>query len=182
MRILTLLLLLSWSTTAEELTMIDKHQLEADVIIPVLLYLAPDIPYSKAAVELLLGTATVESNRGDYIRQLGGGPALGIYQMEPATYSDIYDNYLRYNKHLMEKIEALRSPSSLGGEKSQLIGNLFYATALARVHYKRVPKSLPLEGDLEGMANYWKDYYNTHLGAGTIAHYMEKNDGRIHRD
>ena len=36
----------------------------------------------------------------------------------------------------------------------------------------------PKAGDLEGQAKYWKKYYNSHLGKGTIEHFMEacKND------
>lgn len=158
--------------------MIDKDQLRDDIIIPVLKFLHPNIPYSDAAVELLVGTATVESNRGDYVRQIGGGPALGIYQMEPNTLKDIYENYLTYNNQLMIKVDALRPVTDLGTEKHQLVGNLFYATAMARVHYKRVPQALPSLGDKEGMAKYWKQYYNTPLGAGTVDKYLEKNYGK----
>ena len=38
---------------------------------------------------------------------------------------------------------------------------------MARIKYWRVPKKLPVENDIEGMAKYWKDYYNTSLGKGT---------------
>ena len=46
-------------------------------------------------VQLLLGTAAVESYF-IYRRQLGGGPAVGLWQMESRTARDIFDNYLRY--------------------------------------------------------------------------------------
>ena len=36
--------------------------------------------YSIDALNLLLGTAAQESRFGHYIRQLGSGPALGIFQ------------------------------------------------------------------------------------------------------
>lgn len=42
--------------------------------------------YSADAVELLMLTAATESNLGCYIKQVGGGPALGIFQCEPNTY------------------------------------------------------------------------------------------------
>ena len=38
---------------------------------------------------------------------------------------------------------------------------------MCRVHYYRVSEALPEENDIEGMARYWKKYYNTPLGAGT---------------
>jgi hypothetical protein len=49
---------------------------------------------------LLLGTALTESGDMHYLHQLGNGPALGVYQMEPTTHEDIYDNYLKYKKEL----------------------------------------------------------------------------------
>jgi hypothetical protein len=52
--------------------------------------------HSESAVNLLLGTAAQESQFGTYFRQIGGGPALGVFQMEPDTEIDIWDNYLRY--------------------------------------------------------------------------------------
>lgn len=46
--------------------------------------------WSEAAENLLLGTTAQESHMGTYIKQVGKGPALGIYQMEPATHKDIW--------------------------------------------------------------------------------------------
>ena len=48
--------------------------------------------HSDNAVNLLMGTAAQESHLGKYRKQIGGGPALGIFQMEPATFNDIVNN------------------------------------------------------------------------------------------
>jgi len=64
-----------------------------DVIAPVLQKSGLD---SEAAEELLLGTAVQESLNFKYRRQMGGGPARGYFQMEPATHDDIWDNYLQF--------------------------------------------------------------------------------------
>ena len=53
------------------------------------------------------------------------------------------------------------------GTVTELAGNLYYATAMARIHYLRRPERLPSAMDVEGLAQYWKDHYNTYLGAGT---------------
>jgi len=45
-----------------------------------------------------------------------------------------------------------------------------YAAAMARVQYMRVPESIPTDG--KGIALYWKTYYNTKLGAGTVADFI----------
>lgn len=46
-------------------------------------------------VELLLLTCAAESAMGKYIMQVGG-PARGIFQMEPNTEKDIWENWLKY--------------------------------------------------------------------------------------
>ncbi len=129
--------------------------------------------YSEAAEELVLGTAIQES-RLQYLKQLGGGPALGVFQMEPATHDDIWNNYLAYRQELADLVQMLAAPN--GGNHptaNELIGNLWYAAAMCRVHYRRVPEPLPDAGDVPGMAAYWKEHYNTFEGAGTEEEYEE---------
>jgi hypothetical protein len=43
---------------------------------------------------------------------------------------------------------------------------------MCRVHYYRVPAALPPAGDLAEQAAYWKRYYNTELGRGTVEHFL----------
>lgn len=144
----------------------DEKQFLQYIIDPVLKSLAL---WSPSARVLLLGTAMAES-RLQYIHQIGGGPALGLYQMEPATHDDIVRNYLRYKPALSEIVEALSTSSLMviGRPAEEMQGNLYYATAMARVHYRRVREALPAAGDAAAMARYWKQYYNTPKGAGTI--------------
>lgn len=119
--------------------------------------------HSDNAVNLLMGTAAQESHLGRYRKQLGGGPALGIFQMEPATFDDIVKNYLRYKPELAARIERVARISRFKAE--DLENNDLLATCMARVHYLRVREAIP--SDLEGWARYWKRYYNTLLGKGT---------------
>ncbi len=120
---------------------------------------------SEAAVNLLLGTAAQESRFGTYLRQIGGGPALGVFQMEPDTELDIWNNYLRYRAELTGVIANMTGeicPSSIALES-----NVAYQIAMTRIHYRRVPYAFPKANDIAGLARYWKRHYNTHLGAGT---------------
>jgi len=143
--------------------MLNKRQFLNYIIIPTLDKVGLN---SLSAQVLLLGTALVESNL-TYLKQIGNGPALGLYQMEPATYKDIYENYLRYKPvHFRSKISKIR-----GGRKPKaelLIYNLAYATTMARVHYLRVRAALPEYNDAINMARYHKKYYNTVLGKTDI--------------
>ena len=44
---------------------------------------------------------------------------------------------------------------------------------MCRVHYYRAPTKLPEAEDLDGLAHYWKKYYNTELGAGKPEEFRE---------
>ena len=118
--------------------------------------------WSESAEQLLLATAAHESHCGEYVRQSNGGCALGIFQMEPATHKDIWNNYLVYKDELRGQVrELIVSKRIWKPEDTELIWNLAYATAMCRVHYLRVSEPLPKPGDIEGMAEYWGKYYQT---------------------
>jgi hypothetical protein len=146
---------------------LDRKQFRELIIKPALEGLQLD---SKAAQELLLGTAIQESGL-KYLHQLGNGPALGVFQMEPATHDDIWENYLAYRPTLAQKIPGTGG-SAIRRRAQELVGNLWYAAGMCRVHYLRAPDPLPEAGDLEGQAAYWKKFYNTVQGAGTVEHYI----------
>tara|TARA_R110002049_G_scaffold239404_3_gene412579 strand:+ start:1940 stop:2359 length:420 start_codon:yes stop_codon:yes gene_type:complete len=130
------------------------------------------------AENLLMGTAAQESHLGTYLAQLGGGPALGIFQMEPATHQDIWDNFLRYKTYIRAGVlegvpPTHREPSQSAAHASLLIHDLSYATAMARIHYLRVSEALPADpDDVEALGTYWKNHYNTHRGRGTVAEFV----------
>ena len=134
----------------------DKKQLR-DLIHRVLIDL--DL-YSEAAENLLMGTAAQESGLGEYIRQLGNGPALGIFQMEPATFKDIVQNCLQYK--LAKLVMSVSGVNALRSE--YLAYNLALSICMCRIHYLRVSEKMP--DNLTGWAKYWKEYYNTRLGKG----------------
>jgi hypothetical protein len=137
------------------------------IVVPTLKYLDPEIPFSDAAVNLLLLTWATESHGGKYIKQLGGGPALSVFQMERATHDDHWKNWLRYKPDLWTKVDTLTLRHQFLLDRfDELAGNLYYATAMARVHYFRSRYPLPSADDEIGLAMMWKDVYNTHLGKG----------------
>ena len=125
--------------------------------------------HSPAAVNLLLGTAAQESRLGTYLRQMGQGPALGVFQMEPATEKDLWANYLQYHPELVKKIAATTGATGPG---PQLRWNLAYQIAMARVHYLRKKPPMPAADDIAGLAAYWKQHYNTQLGKGSVEEFM----------
>lgn len=130
-----------------------------------------------AAERLIIGTMLTES-LGDYVDQITGpgdetlGPAVGFFQMEKATHDDIWVNWLHARPEIADKLYKLRAPWNTPFE--QMAGNVYYAVAMCRLKYYRAPEKLPNPDDLEDIANYWKRWYNSHLGAGTIGQFCMK--------
>lgn len=148
--------------------MIHPQQLVKAIIDPALKAIGL---HSEAASQLVLGTACQESQCGRYLIQLGGGPALGIFQMEPATHNDIWQHFLKAGKPTDLGWKVMKE-SRAGPSAQEMIGNLWYAAAMCRVHYYRRPEPLPAADDIPAQAAYWKKHYNTHLGAGTVEEYL----------
>ena len=123
---------------------------------------------------LLTGTFAKESNSGTYISQLGGGPALGVFQMEPVTHDDIWRIYLPNQPlltlHLMTVCGLSRIPAA-----SMLRINLLYAACMCAIlykwrleQYKKPTPITPLE-----CADIWKLCYNTTKGRGTTEQWLD---------
>lgn len=154
----------------------NPKQLREHIIRPVLKKLDKvGIPYSQEAEDLLLLTACAESHCGYYIKQING-PAIGVFQMEPTTEQDIWNNYLIFQveEPLWDTMKTLKKGHGLG---ASALFDPFYAVGMARLHYYRDPQPLPTkEGDTEEsietyltqLAGYWKRVYNTELGKGTV--------------
>ena len=123
------------------------------------------------AEQLVMATAMAESGVF-FIQQIGRGPARGFFQMEPVTHDDIWKRYLSRQPALLNNLKALIMRDM--DLHDQLRGNHFYAAAMCRIFYLRFKEPLPEAGDWQGMAAYWKKYYNTHLGAGTTEGFLKK--------
>ncbi len=161
-----------------------KHFL-INVIDPVVLYLGFESDKSDSrritvddrklipVSALLLGTALAESNL-THVKQMGGGPALGYFQIEPATHDDIWKNWLAYREETRMNVLALATTAT--PDFKLLKYSQSYGCALARCHYRRMPGRIP--DTIEEQADYWKKHYNTPSGKGTVEHYLEAWENR----
>jgi len=144
----------------------NSQQLLDYIIKPTLEYMGGNYN-SKNAQMLLLSTAAIESKCGYYIKQIGG-PALGIWQMEPATHDDIWINCDALKKAYFEIfINRLVGPLSKNSN-TELITLPMYACAMARLKYSMDTEQLPFYADIYGIYAYYKRIYNTPLGASTF--------------
>jgi hypothetical protein len=142
-------------------------QFRAKVVEPALGYLG--LPGGEAAIRLVLGTAAHESGGFRYLAQ-EKGPALGPFQIEPATLDDLHQTYLIRRPDIAAKLNALLA--QYPPRSAQLASNLIYSAAVCRVLYYRAPDPLPAADDVDGLAKYWKRFFNTDEGAGTVAEFV----------
>jgi hypothetical protein len=156
-------------------SVINLAQYKQHILVPVLEKLEMNSPET---VALMVGTGLQESGF-KYLMQLGGGPAVGFYQMEMNTAEDIVYRYTQNKKHefrvkIMKAVPMgmplwLMTPEEL---KWELTVNLALQVLLTRLKYYMVPDPIPPSRDLRGHAEYWKQHYNTPLGAGTVEQYI----------
>lgn len=112
-----------------------------------------------SAVNLLLGTAAQESLFGTYLKQVRG-PAMGIFQIEPATFKWLKEKYAAKHPHFKDV------------DVEDLEWDLALAIVFARLRYRVVPAALPPADDVHALAAYWKQYYNTPAGAGKVEEFV----------
>ena len=114
---------------------------------------------------LVLGTGLVESGYRALAQR--NGPALGFWQMEPATYEDCWTNFINHRFRLSAAIlhtgGFVEPPSAL-----KLATDLILGAQMCRVKYLRDPEPLP-GLCAQSLAQTWKRVYNTPLGAGDVA-------------
>lgn len=112
---------------------------------------------SESAIRLLMGIAAHESGFGTYLTQIGGGPARGVYQMENATFYDLWRNFISYRPVLKKALNQLSIPALV--DNSEIEGNLYLATAAARLQLYRARPPLPEPDDVQGLARYWYEHW-----------------------
>ena len=133
---------------------------------------------SKGAVDMVLATGIIES-RYEYITQRNDGPAKSFFQIEPATAVDNCQHFLSHRKSLMQSC----SKASMVDVKHWqtydldlwadiLEKNIAAGIVHCRIKYWRVPKRMP--NTIEGMASYWKNFYNSAEGKGDPEEFVEQ--------
>ena len=118
---------------------------------------------SDNAIELLMLTAAAETECGrwlwQYVPGYDGIPenlAYGLFQMEGPAYQDATRVILRYK------------PSFIVPPRARLITDLKLAIWCARCYYLRFIEPIPHYGNIHELAKYWKRYWNTPKGKGTV--------------
>jgi hypothetical protein len=134
----------------------------------------------KRAANLLYRTAVHESGGLKYIQQLGGGPAVSYFQIEPSTAVDIVQRYAKTRPKVMEILEktsGLTQKELLQLSKDDLAAllkrNNIFASSVARFKFRMNPEMIP-EG-LDAQSAYWGKYYQTTSDAKKMLKFRENN-------
>ena len=131
--------------------------------------------YSDDALAMVVRTGMAESGYRALKGYGEGNPAIGFWQIEPATMNDMMKNYIHYRSHYKKKLISL----GMNFEKDTILSvmsNMAVQAALCRLHYRRDKHPIPSWDDLEGQASYWKRVYNTVEGRGTVEHFIKANN------
>lgn len=145
--------------------------------------------WSPSAEKLLTMIAAHES-LGLKHRVQVQGPALGVFQMEPATFKDLLQTYLgqvnpgrreRLARFLPDEPEDLAEAfEDLAEGRAEIHPGLLdalrdndpFACAAARLQLARVAEPLPDVEDNEGLAHYAKAHWNSVLGKAKADKYL----------
>jgi hypothetical protein len=148
---------------------LDLSQFKSLIVRPVIHSLPlPGDPVAR--IELTTGIMLKESGL-IWLKQMGGGPAEGLGQMEPVTHDDLWRTFLPYRPDLRaavmqwlpQKYAQVPIPDT-----AALIGCAYYAAAMTALRFYRSPVSLPAAGDARAQCAAWKAGYNTAGGKGRI--------------
>jgi len=130
------------------------------------------IPNTEEARYLVFETGMAESGYR-HLEQIGGGPGISFFQLEIGTVTDIWENYVLYRKPYIQALYKLGLVED--ALTFSVFTNIALAVAFCRLYYRRKPGAIP--GTMPGRAAYWKKYYNTAGGAGSVDHYVAANMG-----
>lgn len=118
---------------------------------------------------LLSETAMAETAYGDTLdKHFSSG--YGIFQFDKIGFEDTRARTSQARKELIKKKYNIDidQVDIIALQWSPLLSCIF-----ARLFYLLRPGAIPT--DIIGRANYWKQYYNSELGKGTVSHYIEAN-------
>ena len=128
---------------------------------------------SEDASALVYRTGMAESGYR-HLSQMGSGPAVGFFQVEPATIDDTWNNYAVYRKPIMDILKDMGFDPN--NSKISVMSSIALQAAFCRLKYRRDRLPIPPADDLYAQAAYWKRVYNTELGKGSVEHFVKANE------
>lgn len=122
-----------------------------------------------SAFFLLMETAGAETHRGE-IKDNTVGAGMGLTQFDEMPFYDVINRASQKDKQRL--IDCFDLDIELV-KWQDLRYNPFLSMVFTRLKYKKIPDIIP--NTFEGRAKYWKEFYNTYAGKGTLDHYITSN-------
>lgn len=119
---------------------------------------------------LILETAGAETHRG-YIEDKTTYAGMGLCQFDKMPF---YDVKSRTSDKTKRRVYEYFGVDISLVEWEDLRYNPFLSLLFCRLKYLLVPAPIPQT--FEERAAYWKKWYNSELGKGTVAHYIKANE------
>jgi len=120
--------------------------------------------------DLLIETARTETGLGNTEDKTLLSAGVGIMQFDKIGFEDVKERGSRRWKNLIK--DKLKVDIDLVTH-DMLLYSPFLSVLWARMKYKLIPEQVP--DNIYGRAKYWKKYYNTYKGKGTVEHYLKAN-------
>lgn len=122
------------------------------------------------AVKLLLETCAAETLMGTYRNKIQYNYGLGLCQFDKIAFLNVQQKTSLTKKELIIKWFNIDIDKV---EYRELAYSPLLSMIWCRLYYLLVPSVIP--STLEGRAEYWKKYYNSVLGSGTVEEYIKKS-------
>lgn len=121
---------------------------------------------------LIKGIMAVETNMATYIDPTPEGAGNGVCQFDRAPFEDIQRRVVMYKSKWV-----FLAKKNFGIDLKNVTHHMLNYAPLPSIIYcrlflKLIPEEIP--SDVEGMAKYWKKYYNTVLGKGKVEDFIKK--------
>lgn len=120
------------------------------------------------ATNLLLETSAAETCLGLYKDPTPGGAGMGLNQHDLIGFQDIV------NRTPMRLVKTIHMEFGYDIRKlvhTDLANDPLLSFIFCRLHYRLRPELIP--ATLRGRAEYWKQFYNSMAGKGTVRHYQD---------
>ena len=124
--------------------------------------------------QLLRRIAYVESKDGTDRRTYRSGYHGGIWQVDDTGFFDTQDT-VSHRKALNNKFLKIREVFNIDwpSVRWEDLRKPLYSGLAARLKLSNVEDQIPLSSKIEEQGQYWKDYYNSEDGAGTVEKFVE---------
>jgi len=122
----------------------------------------------KLSAQMLMETCGAETQLGTFPDRHPEKLGVGAFQFDQIALDDLQKETDQRHK---DKVLALWDYDLDAVELKDLAFDVKLAAICCRLKYMRIPDAIPT--NYMDRASYWKRFYNTEAGKGTVEHYLE---------